>query len=225
VANGLRISTEPMSRRKFLIKKPFDKDQFYILLYADSTRSAEINMLFQYYKIVPHKGLDIFCNGNERNIVNWDPTYRHWSEMKHWQLREWISLFYVPWVQEWIDSPIQVTKNFLCVKNTDFLFDTTKVVNQIFEHCQLTPTPDLANFCQEWQLAQQYIVDEFDLLDQIVKLTINNQPLVWKPINIIAEAIVQQRLRALGYEIQCNGLDIFPTDAIILNKLLEKVHQ
>jgi len=203
-------------------KKYNATNQFDILIYSDSTRSAEINMLFKYHKIVSQKGLDIFCNGNEHNIINWDPTYKHWSEMTPWQLREWISLFYVHWVQEWIDSPKQVTKNFLCIKNTEFLFETKQVINQIFKHCQLTLKPGIDKFCQEWQQAQQYIVDEFNLLDRIVDCTINNQKLIWQPMNIIAEAIVQQRLRSLGYEIQCDGLDIFPTDAIMFNKLLEK---
>ena len=75
------------------------------------------------------------------------------------------------------------------------------------------------------QQAQQYIVDEFNLLDQIVECSITNQPLKWQPINIIAEAIVQQQLRAKGYEIRCDGLDKFPTDAIMFNSLLEKVPQ
>jgi len=200
-------------------------DHACILMYADSVRSAELNMLFQYHKISVglNMGLDIFCHGNENNIISWDPTYSHWSQMKHWQLREWISLFYKPWVQEWIVSVQQVSQQFLTIKNTDFLFNSIATANKIFDHCNLTQKLKLNEFLNQWRLAQQYVVDEFDLLDRIVDCTISKQPLEWQSVNIISEAIVQQRLRAKGYEIRCDGLDIFPTDAIMFNTLLEKV--
>jgi hypothetical protein len=196
-----------------------------VLMYADGVESAELNMLFQYHKISVglNRGLDIFCHGNENNITAWDTTYQHWSDMKPWQLREWISLFYVPWVQEWVESAQQVNQRFLTVKNTDFLSDPVGTTDRIFAHCKLTQKSGLTKFLDQWKQAQQYIVNEFDLLDQIVECSITNQPLEWQPINIIAEAIVQQRLRAKGYEIRCDGLDIFPTNAIMFNTLLEKV--
>ena len=203
------------------------KDESRILIYADSIRAAELNMLFQYHKISSgcyQLGLDIFCHGNEHNITAWDTSYTHWSQMKTWQLREWVSLFYVPWTREWIDSVDQVGSEFLSIKNTDFLNNPVVTSENIFKHCKLTMKPGLADFLKQWQQAQQYIIDEFALLDQIVDCTITNQPLTWQPINIIAEAIVQQRLRAKGYEIRCDGLDILPTDAIMFNTLLEKVH-
>ena len=204
------------------------KDKSRILIYADNTRAAELNMLFQYHKISSgcyQRGLDIFCHGNEHNITAWDTSYTHWSQMQTWQLREWISLFYVDWVSEWIDSVHQVGPEFLTIKNTDFLHDPVATSDNIFKHCKLTMKLGLADFLQQWQQAQQYVVSEFELLDCIVDCTIANQSLTWQPVNIIAEAIVQQRLRAKGYEIRCDGLDIFPTDAIMFNTLLEKVNQ
>jgi len=199
----------------------------YILIYARDITAAELNMLFQYHKISSSlgRGLDIFCNGNKHNITAWSPNYTHWSQMHPWQLREWISLFYVQWCQEWIESSKCVDSKFLTVKNTDFLVDTVTTANKIFAHCRLTQKPGLNEFLRQWQQAQQYIVNEFKLLDQIVECAIANRPLEWQPINIIAEAIVQQRLRAKGYEIRCDGLDKFPTDAIMFNTLLEKVQK
>jgi hypothetical protein len=198
-----------------------------LLMYADSTNSAELNMLFQYHKISigVNLGLDIFCHGNEHNITAWNPAYRHWSDMKTWQIREWISLFYTPWIQSWTESVQQVGSQFLTVKNTDFLSNPVDTADRIFAHCKLTQKPGLGKFLLQWQRAQQYIINEFKLLDQIVDCVIANQPLEWQPINIIAEAIVQQRLRAKGYEIRCDGLDKFPTDVIMFNTLLEKVQK
>ena len=169
-------------------------------------------------------GLEIFCSGNEHNIINWNKNYTHWSNMKPWELREWISLFYVHWVQEWIESHGQVSTDFCRITNTEILENLPLTTRTIFKHCGLTECPGLDNFAVYWRSKQKYITDEFDLLDRVVECTINNMPLIWNCTNIIAEAIVQQRLRANGYEIRCDGLDVFPTNARILHTLLEKVH-
>jgi len=197
-----------------------------ILLYADCLTAAELNILFQYHKVAFGKklklGLDVFCNNNTHDIVNWNQSYTHWSQMHQWELREWFSLFYVSWVQEWIESQHQVPDTFLKVCNTDMLYNTKNTCKRIFKFLNLTETGDLDSFINQWVEKQQYIVDEFNLLDQICKHTVDNEDFIWDPINIIAEAIVQQRLRALGYEIRCDGLNTFPTDSKTLYSLLER---
>jgi hypothetical protein len=160
---------------------------------------------------------------NAHNIVNWNSDYTSWKQMQLWEWREWFSLFYVSWVQEWQESVDQAPEYFLKIKNTDLLFDTENSVNQIIDFCRLTVKTGLGQFIDKWQSKQQYIVDEFKLLDQIIDSTITQQALIWQPINIVAEAIVQQRLRSKGYEIRCDGLNTFPTDSQTLYKLLEKV--
>jgi hypothetical protein len=201
-----------------------------ILIFQPDLQAFELNLLFKYYKICcGHMNLGLSGSGiiseNQPGIVNWNKDYTHWSQMKLWELREWISIFYPGHAQEFINSQYHIDDSWLKIANTDILYNTKESMLKIIDHCGLTNTKDLTEFVTEWQQAQQYIVDEFDLLDQIVDCSINNQPLVWKPVNIIAEAIIQQRLRARGYEIRCDGLDIFPTDAIMFNTLLEKVNQ
>jgi hypothetical protein len=142
--------------------------------------------------------------------------------MQPWELREWFSLFYVPWVQEWIESQHQVPDTFLKVHNTDMLYDTKNTCRRIFKFLNLTETGDLDSFVSDWTEKQQYIVDEFNLLDQICKHTVDNTDFTWHQVNIIAEAIVQQRLRTLGYEIRCDGLNTFPTDSKTLYSKLER---
>jgi hypothetical protein len=197
-----------------------------ILVYASNIRDAELNILFQYHKIATgslQQGLSIFCSGNENNIANWNINYKHWHEMRPWEMREWFSLFYVAWVQEWIESQNQVDVNFYKVSNIEILENLPRVVREIFQHCDLTESAGLDEFAIGWRSKQQYIMDEFNLLDRIIDSTISNVMFSWKPINNIAEAIVQQRLRAKGYEIQCDGLNFFPTDSVTLYNLLEKV--
>lgn len=197
-----------------------------ILVYADTLRSAELNMLFQYYKIANGSeaklGLDIFCGDNQHDIVNWNKDYRHWNQMQLWELREWFSLFYSHWVQEWIESQHRVPDTFLKVKNTDLLYNTKDVLKSIIDFVGLTMDKPLDNFVVEWQQKQQYIVSEFDILDQIITNTLNQTDYEWKPLCIISEAIIQQRLRVEKFEIRCDGLNSFPTDSKTLYSLLEK---
>jgi hypothetical protein len=198
-----------------------------ILIYAESLRSAELNILFQYYKIAvgsaAKHGLGMFSGDNSHNIVNWNTEYTSWDQMKPWEWREWFSLFYVSWTQEWQDSVDQVPEYFLKIKNTGLLFKTEQFLTDIIDFCGFTIKPGLDQFVNKWQSKQQYIVDEFRLLDQIIDSTITQQALTWQPISVVAEAIVQQRLRAKGYEIRCNDLNTFPTDSTTLYNLLEKV--
>lgn len=196
-----------------------------VLIHADSLRAAELNILFQYHKIANglEKGLGIFCHGNSHDIINWNSDYTHWTQMQPWELREWMSLFYVGWVQEWIDSQYQSPDSFIKISNTDLLYNTKNTLSNIIKLLGLTESGDLDSFVNVWTEKQQYIMDEFDLLDEICNNATSNSKFVWNRINVIAEAIVQQRLRALGYEIQCDGLNTFPTDAETLYKLLEKV--
>lgn len=198
-----------------------------LLIYANSLQSCELNLLFQYHKIAAgscNLGLDIFCGENSHNVVNWNPDYQTWRDMSTWELREWFSLFYSTWTQEWIDSYSQVPDNFLKISNTELLLDTANSLLKIIDFCHLTckSVEDLNQFVTTWQTKQNYILKEFTLLDQIIEHTLNESEFSWNNLNIIAESIIQQRLRAHGYEIQCNELNIFPTNSISLYNLLEK---
>jgi len=194
-----------------------------ILIHANSLQSAEINMLFQYYKIATkHKDLGVFCGNNTHNIINWNKNYQHWTQMQVWELREWLSLFYTAWVQEWIDSQYQVPTTFLKIQNTDLLYNTATTLNNIIDFAGLTIDKPMDDFVLKWQQKQQYVVDEFDTLNQILINTLNQKDYEWKPVCIISEAIIQQRLRSNGFEIRCDGLNTFPTNAKTLYSLLEK---
>jgi hypothetical protein len=233
--NTITTPTYPYNESKFpAILDRFSsikswKTDVKILIFQPDLRACELNLLFKYYKMCfgyINTGLGVGMFGDNRHdIVNWNKDYTDWTQMKIWELREWFSLYYPGYVQEFIVSQHQVDDNWLKLTNTDILYNTKESLLKIIDYCGLNNTKDLKEFVAEWQQAQQYIVDEFGLLDRIVDCSINNQPLSWQPVNLISEAIVQQRLRAKGYEIRCDGLDIFPTDAIMFNTLLEKVNQ
>jgi hypothetical protein len=205
----------------------FALDDSRILVHADNLESAELNCLFQYHKIAigskMNLGLEIFCGSNESNITAWNKCYSSWKDMQQWELREWFSIFYPSWVKEWTDSPGLLTDDWKVFSNAELLNYPVAVFRQIINFCNLTEDNDLIEFANKWRAAQQYVVDEFDLLNQIVDKSLTQKEFDWRPINIIAEAIVQQKLRSKGYEIMCDGLNIFPTSSEDLYKRLIKV--
>jgi hypothetical protein len=125
-------------------------------------------------------------------------------------------------VQEWINSCTQVPDHWLKVSNVDFLNQPEQSVDSILEFCGLTKKPGIEEFFCEWKQKQQYVIDEMELINNIVKSTVEQTQFTWQPLNIIAESMIQQKLRSAGYEIRCDGLNIFPTDAKTLYNLLEK---
>jgi hypothetical protein len=200
-----------------------------IIIYADSFEYAELNMLFQYHKIAMGQalqfGLDIFCGNNTSDIVQWNTNYTHWSQMKQWELREWFSFFYPQWIQEWLDAPGQIDSSWLKVSTRDILTNTEDTFANIITKSKLSVRHDeLAKFSNGWRGKQQYIVNEYNLIEKIIENTLNSTEFAWESTNIIAEAIVQQRLRTAGFETQCDGLDIFPTNSLTLRDLLIPVN-
>lgn len=200
-----------------------------ILIHAFDQQWAEINMLFQYHKIAIglNHGLDIFFSGLDANSVKqWNPLYRTFKDLKQWELREWLSLFYPVWIQEWINSPVHVDHDVLTISNKEIAENTESSFDSIIDFCELTRTSSLTQFAIQYQSAQKYVLDEYNTIENIVQYSISNRPYSWNNLNIVSEAIVQQQLRAQGFEIRCDGLDAFPTNSVTLHNLLDnqRVH-
>jgi hypothetical protein len=202
-----------------------------ICIRAKDIRDSELNLLFQFYKIV--KGTlniesAIFGKDSSKNFAKWNPSYLHWSDMQKWELREWFSTYYPDYVTEWIDveKDINQFNNFLLINNIDILNNLDVEFTKIINHCGLTEdkTKEYFDFISNWIRAQQYILKEFELIDKIVKKTLENLEFDWSDdrLCIISECIIQKRLRDSGYEIKCHNLNNFPTNSEQLYKLLEK---
>lgn len=230
--NGITTPFYPFKEFKFptivnhVSTIPTWNDDTKILIYHGDERDVELNLLFKYHKICNgHElkmGLDIITGDQSHDLKMWNTEYTHWHQMHPWQLREWISLFYADLLNNSKEAQNYVDSSWLKISNTDILYNTKDTLEKIISFCNLKIVHPLDMFVDKWQKSQQYIVDEFNLINQIVYCTINNTEFFWEPINIVAESIIQKRLRDLGYEIKCDGLNIFPTDSKTLHKLLKK---
>ena len=78
----------------------------------------------------------------------------------------------------------------------------------------------LQDFIQQWTLAQQPYIKQAELIDQIVKKIISKEEFSWRTLSFAEEALLQCQLLHAGYEIQCDGLDEFPTDTHTFEKII-----
>lgn len=210
----------------FRVNRPRDR---YIFLYVNNIADAELNMLMQYYKIA--KGIfnhtvKIFCGKNEHNILNWNSNYSHWSQMQTWELREWLSLFYIEWVDEWLTAKQFVPNDWLGITNRAILDDTYHVFIEVcnfYGKLDKNKEKKLFEFSQVWRAKQQYIIDEYNLIETIVQKTLNHENFTWSKLCLISESMIQQKLRSNGYEIKCFQLNEFPTSSEKLGRLLEQL--
>jgi hypothetical protein len=191
------------------------------IIHAPDLRWAEINLLFQYYKISLglKMGMDIFSGNNSENIARWNPDYTHWQQMKPWEYREWFSMFYENWVQEWINIDDDLTDGFMRLTNQEILENTKNVLSDMIKFCNLTPGPNLYSFLESYREKQSYVLDEYAHIEHAVKSILNDTEYKWPKLSIIGESIIQRKLRSAGLEIRCDRLDDFPTHSVKLKEL------
>jgi hypothetical protein len=142
--------------------------------------------------------------------------------MQNWEFREWFSLFYTQWVQEWINAKQYINPNWYTVSVTDILNHTHETFLKMVKHFGTLDEAEFDEFIKYWRSKQQYLIDERDILDKIVDSVISQTPYTWKDLNLISEAMIQKKLRDQGYEIKCYNLNKFPTNSEDLFVLLEK---
>ena len=140
--------------------------------------------------------------------------------MDIWEWREWFSIQYPEYTQDWITSKDQVNDSFFKVSNSEFLLNTSHYTRKILEHCELPITGSIIEFAAHWNKTQQYLIDKLQLVNKIVECVLEDFYLEWKPISIIEEGMVQNKLRTNKIEIACDGLNEFPCNSEDLKKVI-----
>ena len=108
---------------------------------------------------------------------------------------------------------------------TDLLYDFKKIILEIQQFCHLdfrVGVDQLLEHHAKMLSVQQYL-DQDELCNSIINSVLTSQPLEWNNLPMPSQSWVQWRLRELGYEIRCDGLDIFPTNSVHLQELIYKV--
>lgn len=198
-----------------------------ILITAFDKSDAELNLLFRYYKIAKGSlslGLNMFFE--HLNPGKWNEKYKHFLELDTWELRESFSLFYPEYINEFIEKDCSTIPNLRIIRNTDILYKQKQTFLELINFLNLScKLENLDKFIDEWQHKQQYIVDEFNLIEKIVESALTNTNFDWSNhrLCLLSEAIIQHRLREQGYELKCYNLNSFPTNTKTLTNILEHI--
>lgn len=180
---------------------------------------------------------DWWANQFETDIKA-DAIYNNWPDAKGvpindipvWIKREFLSFYLMPQWQaqvEWDHSKYWSNPRALPVCVKDILYNFEHTINNIRDFCGLTFTKDpkelLPVHTRMLEIQKHKYQDQ--TAHQIVNAVVNNLDFDWNntPITLATESWIQWELRNLGYEIQCHGLDIFPTTSVQLQSLLYKI--
>lgn len=199
------------------IKSRLTAKQNLILIYFSRPSQVHRNYLFTYYK-TPDYVKDVLKNKPR----DWNPNYTCVADMQPYEIREALSLL-INETEYFLQVINEALPEWLCVTPDDILYNFKNTIITILEHCNLTldPASDIDNFYKEWFEKQQYILEEFQTIQRILK-SVQDRPSEWAPLSIMGEAIVQHCLRTQGIEIACHGLNQFPTSTEELKRVMIK---
>jgi len=199
-----------------------------ILLYGNYNRFLLI-MNNKIEKIVP--SLQSWINDLVQQMPEMAGNLKEWqvenlSQMSPWQIREFLSYFI--WTQHASECEIDTIVDYhdprLIKIDVDQLINHFQpTVEQLLDFCGLTKTRDnFEEIYQAWYRLQKHI-NKDQLVDSIINSVINNVELTWadKNLSLIDEAVIQMKLRDQHQlDLQCYGLDQFPSNTGDLKKLL-----
>lgn len=198
------------------LKRSINLSQKVVLVYFSNLDMAKRNQLFGFYKI--SNFLNVIMKDKQ---TAWNVSYNSYTDMQPFELREALSLF-IDQQSEKLEISKVIDKNWLCITPDDLLYNFKNTILKIIDYCGLTEnnSTSIDEFYKLWFEKQQYILNEFEIVNKVIDSITSGEYFSWEPISIMGEAIIQSRLRQHGIEIICFNLNIFPTNTIDLQKVI-----
>lgn len=160
---------------------------------------------------------------------NWAiPSGTDINHTPQWVKREFLSFYLMPaWHAqiEWYHPAKWSNSKCLVIPVNLLLYSFEQTLTTIQNYCNLLPVREISEllpFHQKNIELQNYRTHD-QLCKDIVECTINNRDLQWDELSLCSESWIQWELRNQGFEIRCDGLDIFPTNSVQLRELLYPV--
>lgn len=208
------------------LKQNIDSSHKVLLICFTNLEMVERNQLFCYYKSYFYDGnhydhsmfLDHIMKDKQ---TAWNTNYNSYKDMETFELREALS-FFIDQQAEQLEVQKVIDKNWLCITPDDLLYNFKNTILKLIDYFELTvdTSNNIDDFYHDWFKKQQYIINEFEKINQIVDSIKLNRSMSWDKLSIIGEAIIQSRLRRNGIEIACHNLNKFPTDTTNLKEVL-----
>jgi hypothetical protein len=165
-----------------------------------------------------------------------DNLYSNWpvekttpvEQIPNWIKREILSFNLMPsWYDqvEWYHPERWSHPRCQLVLTNELLYNFESTLHRLQEFCNLEFKKPIADLMpvHRTMLSLQSHLSQDQLCHRIVDCTLNNQLFEWTAIPLPSQSWIQWKLRNLGYEIRCFGLDTFPTNSVQLRELLYSV--
>lgn len=185
------------------------------------------------------------ANQFEKSSKNWWSTnlpksveqnlYKQWdinptvpiNDIPVWVKRELLSYFLMPmWLSqiEWGHVQIHQLANCHTFTVTQLLDSFEETINNIRDNCNLKFVRKVDELLpiHHKMLSLQNNRNIDIVCKTIVECVLSKSTYSWGPMSIVGESWIQWKLRELGYEIECHGLDNFPTTSVKLQELIYK---
>jgi len=198
------------------LKKIIPENKKVIVIHMNTLEMAERTQLFAYHKI--HSFLHSITKDKEKS---WNSDYSSFTDMRKYELREALS-YYIDQQKNYLEIEKNIIKDWLYISADDILYDFKDTICKIINYCGLTlnNSNSIDAFYTGWFAKQQYILEEFKRINDIIEAINNETYFEWVRLSIFGEAIIQSRLRKNNMEIACFNLDTFPTNTTDLQKVI-----
>ncbi len=114
--------------------------------------------------------------------------------------------------------------NLILIKDLLYDFENTIQKTQEFFNLQFKKSIKELIPYHNLMLSLQKYLNQDQLCADIIDSVVNDHLLNWhEGLPLPSQSWIQWQLRNLGYEIECHGLDVFPTNSLKLKELLHKV--
>jgi hypothetical protein len=170
-------------------------------------RDIDINCIYQNWPVAPGSTAD---------------------QIPKWVQREFLSFYLMPaWFDqiEWYHPNSWSNPKACIIRVKELLFDFENTIKNISQHCNIDlvrSVIDLLPYHQQNLDLQKHLTQD-QLCKNIINQTLTGQDFHWGALPLGSEVWIQWQLRNLGFEIQCHGLDMFPTNSVHLKELLYSV--
>lgn len=181
---------------------------------------------------------DSWWDYETQTTINLDQIYANWpvtpgtpiKDIPIWIKREFMSHYLMhSWQDQIEQDKMQHWHHSSCltISVNDILFDIVNTIERIQSFCHLKfvrSIQDIIPYHAQMIRLQKYLGHD-QICDNIVNSVITNLDYDWSStdLSLVDEVWIQWRLRQLGYEIECHGLDKFPTNSVTLQERTYKL--
>lgn len=145
------------------------------------------------------------------------------NNIDRWIIREWASLNVRNSARSWCGLlHVNELKEFSHIITVDDLFTNFKeTLNSMINYIgkKLIQEDKIDIVYEKWRKLQIHYGED-DRVERIVRSVLEATDIGWNDLTLMEEAWIQMLLRDAGYELKCDGLNIFPTNSKQLRELI-----